>query len=159
MNDRNLRQHLANLLASEGAHLDLKDALRGLPSKLRGKRAKNLPHSVWELLEHIRMAQWVILEFSRNSKHVSPTWPEGYWPKSPQPPSDSAWSRSIRQFEGERSAMKRLVRNGKTNLFAKIPHGDGQTILREALLIVDHNAYHIGQIVLVRQALGAWKKD
>jgi hypothetical protein len=157
VNHRALRQHLIKLLSSEGAHLDLEDALRGLPPKLRGQRPPKQPHSIWELLEHMRIAQWDILEFSRNPKHNSPKWPEGYWPRTPAPLSAKAWSDSIKHFERDREAMKQLVRDAKTDLFAKIPHGEGQTILREALLVADHNAYHVGEIVSVRQALGAWK--
>jgi hypothetical protein len=156
-NDRLLRQQLINLLSSEGAHLDLKDALQGLPANLLGQRPPKIPHSVWELLEHMRIAQWDILEFSRNPKHISPKWPEGYWPENPAPPGGRDWSDSVKRFERDGEAMKQLVRDPKIDLFAKIPHGQGQTILREALLIADHNAYHIGQIVAVRQALGAWK--
>jgi hypothetical protein len=105
----------------------------------------------------MRIAQWDILEFSRYAKHVSPKWPEGYWPETPAPANSAAWTRSVRQFERDRQEMKKLISDPQTDLFAKIPHGDGQTILREALLMADHNAYHVGQIVMLRQALGAWK--
>jgi hypothetical protein len=109
------------------------------------------------LLEHLRLAQWDILEFSRNKKHVSPKWPEGYWPKTPAPPTAAAWTKSIQQFHRDLKAMQALVSNPKTDLFARIPWGDGQTILREALLVADHNAYHLGQLLDVRRLLGAWK--
>jgi hypothetical protein len=109
------------------------------------------------LLEHLRIAQWDILEFSRNPKHKSPKWPEGYWPKTATPPSAAAWTKSIQRFRADQKAMLDLVVNPKTNLFAKIPWGDGQTILREALLVADHNAYHIAQLVDVRRLLRAWK--
>ena len=109
------------------------------------------------LLEHLRLAQWDILEFSRNSKHVSPEWPEGYWPKTEAPPNSAAWNRSIEEFRKDLRAMEDLVANPKTDLFARIPWGDGQTILREALLLADHNAYHLGQFVDLRRLLGAWK--
>ena len=110
------------------------------------------------LLEHMRIAQWDILEFSRNAKHVSPDWPEGYWPRTDAPPTAAAWNASIGRFVKDLKAMQALVKNPKTDLFAKIPWGDGQTILREALLVADHNAYHLAQLVDVRRLLGAWPK-
>lgn len=157
--DKLLRKHLLNLLSGRGAHLDWKAGFSRIPSKLRGVRPQRMPHSVWELLEHMRIAQWDILEFSRDSKHVSPDWPAGYWPASPESPSAKAWEKSLAQFARNLEAMKKLVANPKTDLFARIPHGTGQTILREALLVADHNAYHLGQVVLVRRFLGAWKED
>jgi DinB superfamily len=155
--EKQLREHLLNLLSGRGAHLDWKAGFSGIPPKLRGFRPQGAPHSAWELLEHMRIAQWDILEFSRDPKHVSPGWPVGYWPESPEPPNAAAWEKSLKQFVRDLQAMKKLVANPKTDLFARIPHGTGQTILREALLIADHNAYHIGQVVFLRRLLGAWK--
>jgi hypothetical protein len=155
--ESSLRQHLADLLSSEHAHVGLRKALEGLPAKSRGLRPKGTEHSIWELLEHLRIAQWDILEFSRDAKHVSPKFPEGYWPARPAPSSEAAWKKSIADFERDLEAMKKLVLDESSDLFAKIPHGDGQTLLREALLVADHNAYHIGQIVLGRRLLGDWK--
>ena len=155
--EHSLRQHVVDLLSSEHAHVDLRKALNGLPAKSRGVRPKGAEHSIWELLEHMRIAQWDILEFSRNSKHVSPKFPDGYWPRTAAPPSDAAWKKSIADFDRNLEAMKKLVRDESSDLLAQIPHGEGQTLLREALLVADHNAYHIGQIVLVRRLLGAWK--
>lgn len=152
-----LREHLLNVLSGRGAHLDGKAAFSGLPAKCRGIRPRGMPHSAWQLLEHMRIAQWDILEFSRDPKHVSPDWPAGYWPKNPQPPSAAAWRKSLKQFAHDLEAMKKLVANPKTDLFERIPHGTGQTILREAILVADHNAYHLGQVVLLRRLLGAWK--
>ena len=152
-----LRQHLVELLTGGHAHTKLEDAIKGLPPELRGAKPANYPHSPWMLLEHLRLAQWDILEFSRNRKHESPKWPEGYWPKEEAPPTAAAWTKSITQFESDLKAMKDLVKNSKTDLFAKIPWGDGQTILREALLVADHNAYHTAQVVDVRRLLGAWE--
>ena len=157
--DKSLRDHVVYLLQGGGAHLKFDEALDGIPSKLRGKKPKKLPHSCWMLLEHMRLAQWDILEFSRNAKHVSPDWPPGYWPQSAAPASDAAWNASIRGFRKDLKAMQDLVASPKTDLFARIPWGDGQTILREALLIADHNAYHLGQLVAVRRLLGAWPAD
>jgi hypothetical protein len=154
-----LREHLTNLLSGRGAHLDWKAAFAGIPPKLRGVRPNGMRHSVWELLEHLRIAQWDILEFSRDPKHVSPEWPAGYWPESPEPPNAKTWEKSLKLFARDLVAMKKLVANPKTDLFARIPHGTGQTILREALLVADHNAYHLGQVVFLRRLLGAWKSD
>lgn len=157
--DKALREHLEYLLKGGGAHVHFDDALNGFPSSKRGVFAKGLPHTGWQLLEHLRIAQWDILGFSRDAKHVSPDFPGGYWPKTPLPPSDAAWDKSWRAFQSDLREMIALVRNPKTDLYAKIPHGDGQTILREALLLADHNAYHLGQIVDLRRALGAWPEE
>lgn len=157
MKDKALREHLISLLRGGNAHVDFESAIKALPVALRGKRPKGSPHSPWELLEHIRIAQSDILEFSRDAAHQSPAWPEGYWPKTPAPPTANAWAKSVKQFRDDLNAMCELVENPATDLFAKIPHGDGQTILREALLVADHNAYHLGQFVIVRRLLGAWK--
>jgi hypothetical protein len=155
--DQVLREHLVSLLSGKGAHLDFDAAVADLPPALRGIRPAGLPHSPWELLEHLRIAQWDILEFSRNPKHVSPDWPSGYWPASAAPPDDSAWDKSIAGFHRDMQAMRQLVEDPRTDLYARIAHGEDQTIMREALLVADHNAYHLGQLVLVRQLLGAWK--
>ena len=157
MNDQSLREHLVSLLRGGNAHLNFDAAIKGLPVDLRGKRPKGSPHSPWELVEHMRLAQWDILEFSRNANHQSAEWPAGYWPKSPAPPSAGAWTKSVKQFRENLDEMCALLENPSTDLFARIPHGDGQTMLREALLVADHNSYHLGQLVLVRKLLGAWK--
>jgi hypothetical protein len=157
MNDKALREHILFLLRDGGAHVNFETAVKGLPVALRGKRPRGAEHSPWQILEHLRLAQSDILEFSRDAKHVSPKWPEGYWPKSPAPPSATGWAKSVRAFRDDLESMCKLVEDLSTDLFARIPHGDGQTILREALLVADHNAYHIGQLVLVRKLLGAWK--
>ena len=159
MNDQALRQHLDYLLGDGGAHLNFDKAVAGLPPAKRGIRAPNSPHTAWRLLEHLRIAQWDILEFSRNPKHVSPDWPAGYWPQGDAPPDDKAWDKSVAGFKADLVAMRALVNDPKTDLFAKIPHGDGQTILREALLVADHNAYHLGQFVSLRRAIGAWDDE
>jgi len=154
-----LREHLVYLLKGGGAHVHFEDALAGFPASKRGVFAKGLPHTGWQLLEHTRIAQWDILEFSQNPKHVSPDFPGGYWPKTPLPPSEAAWQKSWRSFQSDLEKMVALVKNPQTDLYRKIPHGDGQTILREALLLADHNAYHLGQIVDLRRALGAWPEE
>lgn len=155
--DHELREHLIYLLKGGGAHAKFDDVISGMPEQLRGAKVAGLPHTAWMLLEHLRRAQWDILEFSRNPKHESPKWPEGYWPEGGAPPSATAWNKSVQQFRKDSKAMQELVANPKTDLFAKIPWGDGQTILREALLVADHNAYHLAQLVDLRRALGAWK--
>ena len=152
-----LREHLVELLCARNAHADLEAALSGFPAKLRGKKPRGAPHTAWQLLEHIRIAQWDILEFTRNPKHVSPAWPDGYWPKTAAPPRRAAWNESVRRVRADLKAMQMLVGNKKTRLFARIPHVTGQTVLREALLLADHNAYHVGQLVLLRRLLGTWK--
>ena len=153
-----LREHLINLLTKGQAHVTFDDAVKNLPAELRGKCPKGAEHTAWEIVEHLRIAQWDILEFSRDAKHKSPEWPIGYWPKSAAPPDEKAWDKSLRAFRRDLKAMCALVSDEKTDLYAKIPHGDGQTILREALLTADHNAYHLGELVLVRRLLGAWGK-
>ena len=154
--DKALRDQVVSVLDGGGAHATFEQAVKAFPEKLRGKKVKGLMHSGWMLLEHIRIAQWDILEFSRNEKHESPDWPKGYWPESSEPPSSDAWEKSLRQIRKDLKAMKELVADPKTDLFARIPWGDGQTILREALLVADHNAYHVAQIVDLRRLLGAW---
>ena len=154
--DAILREHLVKLLTGSEAHADFEAAIEDLPAELRGQVPEGAEHSPWQLLEHLRIAQWDILEFSRDAQHVSPQWPEGYWPKRPEPPSTTAWDESLARFRADLKAMCALVQDPATDLYAKIPQGDGQTILREALLTADHNAYHVGQLVLVRRLLGAW---
>ena len=155
-NHRALREHLVYLLKGGGAHVHFTDAVEGFPEAKRGAFIAGLPHTGWQLLEHSRIAQWDILVFSRNPKHVSPGFPEGFWPKTPGPANEAAWDKSVEAFERDLEEMISLVENPKTDLFARIPHGDGQTILREALLVADHNAYHLGQLVDLRRALGEW---
>ena len=156
-NGKQLREHVLYLLNGGGAHARFDDVVKDMPEELRGVKPSGFPHSAWMLLEHLRLAQWDILEFSRNSKHTSSEWPKGYWPSTEAPPSTAAWTRSIQQFRRDPKAMQDLVSNPKSNLYARIPWGDGQTILREALLLADHNAYHLGQLVDLRRLLGAWK--
>jgi len=155
--DPELRRQLVDLMTKGQAHATFEQAIENLPSNLRGQRPAGLPHSQWELLEHLRIAQRDILDFSRNPNYEEKKWPDDYWPKSPEPPSDAAWEQSVTAFRNDLQAMCDLIVDPTTDLYAKIPHGDGQTVLREALLVADHNAYHVGQIVLARQLLGAWR--
>ncbi len=159
MNEKELRDFLRRTLSWHEAHVDWKKAVNGIPEKLRGSRPKGAEHSPWELLEHMRIATWDILEFSRGNNHKSPEWPAGYWPKKHAPESAAAWNRSVKELERDIEGMGELVADPKTDLLAPIPGGSGQNILREALLIADHNAYHVGQLVLVRRLLGCWPEN
>jgi len=154
--DDPIRDQVVALLKGGQAHVTFDDAVKDFPAKQRGVKPSGMPYTAWQLLEHIRIAQWDILGFSRDSKHTSPKWPEGYWPETEKPPSDAAWDNSITAVKRSLLEMQNLINDPKTDLNAKIPHGTGQTILREALLMADHNAYHVGQLVIVRRLLGAW---
>jgi DinB family protein len=157
--DRALREHLLYLLRGGGAHLDLEKAIAGLPPGLWGRKPPGLPFTAWRLIEHMRIAQWDILEFSRNPRHVSPQWPNGYWPQTDEPPNAAAWENCVKSFRADLNALEKLVSDSAKNLFAPFAHGEGQTLLREALLVADHNAYHLGQLVLLRRLLGAWPPE
>ncbi len=156
--DESLRQHLVDLLTGENAHASFDRAIAGLPENLRGAKPPSLPHTPWRLVEHLRIAQWDILEFSRNPDHVSPEFPQGYWPEGEAPPDGEAWDHAVEAFRADLTAMVALITDPSTDLYARIPHGEGQTILREALLTADHNAYHVGQLIVVRRLLGAWEE-
>jgi hypothetical protein len=154
-----LREHLRELLGGGHAHLDFERAIAELPSELRGARPPGLPHTPWRLVEHMRIAQWDILRFSVDPDHASPEFPGGHWPEGDAPPDPDAWDRTVAAFRADLGSMMDLVSDPAVDLFAPIPHGHGQTILREALLMADHNAYHLGQLVTVRRLLGAWHED
>ena len=155
--DKQLRQQLSKVLDWHEAHADFSASVADFPAELHGRVPEGLPYSAWQLLEHIRLALWDIVEFSRDARHKSPEWPEGYWPKVAAPPDTTAWDKSVKAIQDHLEEMRELVNDPKRDLFAPIPHGSGQTLLRQALLTADHNAYHLGQLVLVRKALGAWK--
>jgi uncharacterized damage-inducible protein DinB len=157
--DTRLRQHLINLMTARQAHVTLDDALRDLPAQLRGERPQGMPYSPWELVEHLRVAQHDILDFCRNPDYEQPAWPDDYWPDAPAPDSEEAWRESAAQIRRDLESMCGLVRNPDLDLYAEIPHGNGQTYLREAMLVADHNAYHVGQLVAVRRLLGAWPPE
>jgi hypothetical protein len=150
-NQSDLRKRLAYALQGKGAHLDLEKVLLKFPQLFRGKSFPQLPYTAWQLLEHMRIAQWDILEFCRDANHISPKWPEGYWPEEKIPPNEPAWDNAVSQFFSDLHAMQDLVENPATDLHQNIPHGSGQNILREAILVLDHNAYHLGQLVLLRK--------
>jgi hypothetical protein len=154
-----LRDHLQELLRGGHAHLDFEKATGNMPAALRGVRPDGLPYSPWRLVEHMRIAQWDILQFSIDPHHISPEFPAGYWPPSDAPPDLAAWDRSLSAFQADLQAMINLVADPNTDLFTPLAHGQGQTLLREALLVADHNAYHLGQLVTVRRLLGAWHDE
>jgi DinB superfamily len=156
--DAALREHLVQLLEGGHAHTSFDQATRGFPVARAGERPSGAPYSAWELLEHMRIAQNDILRFSQSAKHKSPDWPAGYWPASPAPERADQWSASLRSFKDDLAEFLDMVRDLRSDLYRKFPWGDGQTLLREALLIADHNAYHLGQLVLVRRLLGEWKE-
>ena len=156
MSDQSVREHVLYLLKGGGAHIGFEQAIADLPEELRAAKVTGVTHTLWRLLEHMRICQWDILEFSRNSDHVSPEFPDGYWPAGDAPPESKSWSDSVDAFRDDLQAMIDLVTNQAVDLLAPIPHGEGQTILREALLLADHNAYHLGQIVFLRRCLDAW---
>jgi|SRR5579871_134036 len=155
--DKIMRKQLVELLEGKSAHLDFDRAIANLPPKMRGVRPPNTPHTVWRLVEHMRLAQRDILDFSKDGHHVSPEWPDGYWPESDAPESSKQWTQTVKAFHADLEEMIALVKSKKTDLLAPIEGGKGQTIFREAMLVADHNAYHLGQIVMVRRVLGVWK--
>jgi hypothetical protein len=157
MNDSQIREMLSKALVWQDAHAGFEKTVAGLPPELRGKRPANVPHSPWELVEHLRITQRDILDFCRDPDYTEPEWPADYWPSSPEPPSAAAWDESIRGFIDDRKALQALASDTSVDLNAKIPHGSGQTYLRELVLVIDHSGYHVGQLVLVRRLLGIWE--
>jgi hypothetical protein len=150
-----LRRHLANLLGMEGAHLTFQAAVSGFPVHLRGVRPIGAPHSAWQLVEHMRLAQLDILDFSRNPAYQEKKFPDDYWPAGEAPPTEESWNASVGQFQSDLEDIQALIADTKHDLLAAIPHGDGQTLLREALLVADHNSYHLGQLMFLRKMLEA----
>lgn len=151
--DKALREHLLYVLGGGGAHIDFEAVVRDFPVEIINRRAENVPYTPWQILEHMRIAQWDILEFSRSAAHVSPPWPEGYWPATEAEAAEAAWKGSVEAFRADLEAMKALVEDPATDLFSPLEHGDGLTILREALLVADHNAYHLGVLVTLKRLL------
>ena len=156
MDEHVIRSRLEALVLGEGAHLGIEQAIEGLPEELRGKRPPGLAHSVWQLLEHIRIAQQDLLQYALDPGWSSPPWPEGYWPSDPAPASSQAWERSLQAFRGQRDEALALLRDAGRDLTAPLPHAPQHDLLRQLMLLADHNAYHVGQIVDARRALGAW---
>ena len=157
MNDDAFREQLSSFLDWKSAHVGFDAAVKGIPPKLRGAVPKGFAHSAWQVVEHIRIAQHDILDFCRNPGYEEKKWPDDYWPKKPAPKSAAAWTKSLADFRRDRREMQQLAGDRGIDLFARIPHGTGQTYLREVLLVADHTAYHVAQIVDIRRALGNWK--
>jgi hypothetical protein len=151
-----IRAHIVKLLDWDEAHADFDKSVAGLAADLRGRRVQGFPHSPWELVEHIRLAQRDLLDFCRDPHYQAPKWPDDYWPATPAPPDPKSWEQSLAAFRADREALKAFAADAAVDLTARIPHGTGQTYLRSILLVADHNAYHLGQLVAVRQQLGAW---
>lgn len=151
-----LRKHLATLLRWQDAHIDFDTAVKGFPPRLRGVQPPGLPYSAWQLLEHLRLAQRDILDFCMDPDYRAPKWPDDYWPKSPAPHSPKNWQQSVAAVRADRRSLEKLIADPTLDLYARIPHGKGQTYLREILLVADHNAFHVGQLVILRRLLGAW---
>jgi hypothetical protein len=156
--DDSLRKHVLYLLRGGGAHVSFDDFVSGFPADLCNRQIEGLPYTPWQVLEHMRIAQWDILEFSRDANHVSPEFPKGYWPKPVEPGTTALWQTTVEEFRRDLEQMEQLVEDPATDLHATIPHGDGQTILREALLIADHNAYHLGVLTVMGRILKAAPK-
>ena len=152
-NDQQLRDQLASLLAGGNAHVSFDDFVKDFPVAQCGQRVAGLPYTAWQVLEHMRIAQWDILEFSRNADHVSPKWPKGYWPAETESGTRELWDETVEKFRDDLAAFKELVRDPSTDLFAKIAHGTGQTILREALVLADHNSNHLGALVVINRII------
>jgi hypothetical protein len=150
-----LVEELKKLLLGGNAHVSLKDALKGLQPALRGVKPPNMPYSIWQLVEHIRIAQWDMLQFCKDASHTSPKWPDDYWPAKNAPEKDTAWNESLKQIDADLDEFIELIK--RADLYQKIPHGQGQNILLEVLQVADHNAYHIGEIIGLRRMMGDWK--
>ncbi len=152
-----LREQLVYSLGGKGAHMTFDQAVKGFPLDLVGKRVPLLAHTAWQLVHHLWITQWDILEFSRDAGHESPEWPVGYWPKEDAPASEKLWNETLRKFRADLDSMIAMVRDRKNDLLFPFPHGEGQTLLREALLVIDHNSYHVGQLVDLKRLLGVGK--
>lgn len=157
MSDQSLREHVVNLLTKDLAHAGFDAAVKDFPIERINDHIKGVEYSAWQLLFHMRAAQWDILDFSRNPDYKELEWPAAYWPAEEDVAGKEEWDAAIAAFRRDLAEMVAIVKDPKTDLFAKLPHGSGQTVLREALLIADHNAYHVGQLVLLRKLLGVWK--
>lgn len=154
-NQSRIRELLLEQLSGKNAHVDFQRAVEGLELEDVGRKPDGFPHTIWELVEHIRIAQHDIVAFSQSADYTSPSWPEGYWPHSDKPEDELEWEKSLAAVKNDKQIMVKMIKNEK-DLLEPIPHGDGQTLFREAMLIVDHNSYHIGQIVQMRRVMGIW---
>jgi len=157
--DKALREAVLTLLRGGRAHVSFDKAVANLPAELRGKTPRGAPYTPWQQLEHMRICQWDILEYIRNPQHVSPEWPTGYWPRTAAAPTRTAWAQSVKAFRTDLRALEELAADPATDLLARISHDpEGPTILHELLLVADHTAYHLGQLVVLRRLLGAWRE-
>jgi hypothetical protein len=156
--DHIVREHLLYLLRGGGAHMSFDDVVADFPMELINVKPPNVPYTPWHLVEHLRITQWDILEFVRNPHHVSPMWPDGYWPDGDAQADAAAWNNSLAAFKADLRAIQALVSDPDTDMYVPLPHGDGQTVLHEALLVADHNAYHIGELGILRQVMQAWPR-
>lgn len=156
--DHLLREQLVDALQKGNAHLDVFTAFKDFPGELYGKKPKGAPHSAWQLLEHIRITLNDLRNFSTDPNYIALKWPDAYWPKEAAPKNIAAWKTSMKALKADLDTFVKLIRNPESNLYAQIPWGEGQTLLREVLLAIDHNSYHVGQLVLLRKELGAWKE-
>jgi len=154
-NNKALRDHILNLMRGGDAHIEFQSVVDDFPINAINTKVPGIPYSAWDVIEHMRIAQWDILEFSRNGKHVSPKWPEGYWPPEDKSATIENWHQSIDALSKNLKEMEELIEDSKTDLFQPIPHGNGQTLLREALLVADHNAYHLGVLVTLKRLLSS----
>lgn len=154
----NIIANLSELLRRGNAHVSLDEALNGISFDLSGKKIPGLPYSIWQLADHIRIAQWDILEFSRNATYLSPEWPDGYWSSETSPESDAEWQKCIHQIRSDRDSFIELLSNAKDDIYTPFEHGDGQSLLKEALVLADHNSYHTGEIIILRRLLNDWGK-
>jgi hypothetical protein len=151
--DASLREHVLYLLRDGGAHVKFEEVIKDFPIEIINRKIEGVPYSAWQVLEHMRLAQWDILEFSRDPTHISPAWPEGYWADAATEADAEAWRKSVEAFRADLKEMEQLVADPANDLYAPIPHGTGQTLLREALLVADHNAYHLGVLLVLKRAL------
>jgi len=154
-NDSTLREQLVTAMSGRESQIDFDSAVKDFPAELRGAKPAGAPHSAWQLLEHMRIAQHDILEFSRDPNHQSPKWPEGYWPSTDAPPNAKAWDATVTAFRQDARELDKLVQDTRNDLFKPFAHGDGQTLLREALLVATHNSYHLGQFMFLKKTLTA----
>ena len=151
--DKELREEMLQLLEGGSAHATFESAIKGFPERIRGQKLDGVAHTPWQILEHLRLAQWDILEFCRNPSHESPPWPEGYWPKDAAPPTGSAWDESVKQFLEDRASLAGWIQDPKADLLASVPEEDGPSLLHEIVITAQHNSYHIGQLLMLRRAL------
>lgn len=151
-------ENLVDLLQKGNAHVSLDEALKKISPELLGKKPNNLPYSIWQLADHIRITQWDILEFSRDKNHVSPKWPDEYWPKESQPESGDEWNKCVHQIISDREEFIKLLKNAGEAIYDPFDYGNGQSLLKEALVLADHNSYHTAEIIVLRRILGEWGK-